>query len=67
MMWTKGITIGTGQAPVKNYQPMLRDIIINGKARPSFIISDRFKVDDAPQAYRDFDRRDEVTKAVIKF
>ncbi|MDW5562618.1 MAG: glutathione-independent formaldehyde dehydrogenase [Methanomassiliicoccus sp.] len=67
MMWTKGITIGTGQAPVKNYQPYLRDLIANGKAKPSFIVSDRISISEAAQAYQEFDKRDNITKAVIKF
>ena len=66
VMWQKGITIGTGQAPVKNYHILLRDLIVNGKAKPSFIVSDRVKIEDAPQAYREYDKRDELTKAVIK-
>jgi glutathione-independent formaldehyde dehydrogenase len=67
LMWKKGITIGTGQAPVKNYHIQLRDLIINDKAKPSFIVSDRIEIEDAPQTYRDFDKRDGLTKAVIKF
>jgi glutathione-independent formaldehyde dehydrogenase len=66
MMWMKGVSIGTGQAPAKNYQPYLRDMITNGKAKPSFIISDRIPISEASQAYREFDKRGDVTKAVIK-
>jgi glutathione-independent formaldehyde dehydrogenase len=46
---------------------MLRDLIVNGKAKPSFIVSDHIKIDQAPEAYKEFDQRDELTKAVIKF
>lgn len=66
-LWNNGVSIGTGQAPIKNYHNLLRDLIINGKARPSFIVSDRIGIDDAPDAYAEFDRRDEVIKPVIKF
>ncbi len=66
-LWTKGVTIMTGQAPVKNYHAYLRDLIISGKARPSFIVSDHIDIDQASQAYMAFDKRDEVTKAIIMF
>jgi glutathione-independent formaldehyde dehydrogenase len=35
-MWNKGVTIGQGQAPVKKHNVYLRDLIIAGKAKPSF-------------------------------
>lgn len=66
-IWTKGLTIGTGQTPVKKYSLMLRDLIIGGKAKPSFIVSKRISLDEAPDAYRQFDHREEgYTKVVIK-
>jgi glutathione-independent formaldehyde dehydrogenase len=66
-MWTKGITIGTGQTPVKLYHEQLRDLIIAGKAKPSFIVSDSISINDAPKYYQEFDKRDKVTKAIIRF
>lgn len=64
----KGITMGSGQAPVKKYNEYLRDLIINGKAKPSRIISHRIRIDDAPEAYDKFDKRIEgYTKVLIKF
>jgi glutathione-independent formaldehyde dehydrogenase len=56
-LWNKGITIGQGQAPVKRYNVYLRDLIIAGKAKPSFIISHRLPLTKAPEAYAHFDRR----------
>ncbi|MGH9692342.1 MAG: glutathione-independent formaldehyde dehydrogenase, partial [Candidatus Acidiferrales bacterium] len=35
----KAVTIGSGQAPVKKYNAYLRDLIINGRAKPSTIVS----------------------------
>jgi len=63
----KGLTVGTGQAPVKNYQRLLRDLIMAQKAKPSFIISDHITIDEAPETYAKFDERDRVIKAVIQF
>lgn len=66
-LWGKGITLKNGQTPVKEFHAFLRNLIIAGKAKPSFIVSDRVKIEDAPAAYKEFDKRDDVVKAVIKF
>jgi glutathione-independent formaldehyde dehydrogenase len=64
----KGITMGSGQAPVKKYNEYLRDLIVNGRAKPSRIVSHRIPIDQAPEAYDKFDRRiDGYTKVLIKF
>jgi glutathione-independent formaldehyde dehydrogenase len=64
----KGITMGSGQAPVKKYNEYLRDLIVNGRAKPSKIISHHIQIDQAPDAYEKFDRRiDGYTKVVIRF
>jgi glutathione-independent formaldehyde dehydrogenase len=64
----KGITIGTGQAPVKKYNEYLRDLIISGRAKPSRIVSHHIPIADAPQAYEKFDHREDgYTKVLIKF
>jgi glutathione-independent formaldehyde dehydrogenase len=69
--WNKGITIGMGQCPVRRYDHELRDLIIAGKAKPSFIVSHRISIDDAPDMYAKFDLRGEgegepYTKIIIK-
>jgi glutathione-independent formaldehyde dehydrogenase len=66
-LWSKGITLKTGQTPVKEFHIFLRNLIIAGRAKPSFIVTDRIPIDEAPQAYREFDKRDGLVKAVIKF
>lgn len=64
----KGVTIGTGQAPVKKYNEYLRDLIISGRAKPSLIVSHRINIGQAPDAYSKFDQRiDGYTKVVIRF
>jgi glutathione-independent formaldehyde dehydrogenase len=42
-------------------------LIFNGKAKPSFIVAERISIDEAPEAYSQFDKRDDVVKPVIKF
>jgi glutathione-independent formaldehyde dehydrogenase len=67
MYWFKGQHIGSGQAPVKKYNRQLRDLIAAGKAEPSFIVSHELPLDQAPEAYKHFDARDEGwTKVVLK-
>jgi glutathione-independent formaldehyde dehydrogenase len=64
----KGVTMGSGQAPVKKYNEYLRDLIVNGRAKPSQIVSHRIPIDEAPDAYDKFDKRIEgYTKILIKF
>jgi len=66
-IFDKAISIGTGQCPVKRYNAYLRDLIVSGKARPSFIVSHRVGLDEAPEAYHRFDqRRDGYTKVILK-
>jgi len=66
LMWFKGQTMGTGQAPVKKYNRALRDLIVGGKAKPSFIVSHEVSLDEAPTAYKSFDaRHDGWTKVVM--
>ena len=65
--WFKGQKIGTGQANVKAYNRKLRDLIAAGKARPSVIISHELGLDQAPEAYKNFDdRKNGWTKVVLK-
>ncbi|MGB9929269.1 MAG: alcohol dehydrogenase, partial [Methanosarcina sp.] len=67
-LWEKGLTVGTGQTPVKKVILMLRDLIIAGVAKPSFIISHKISIDESPDAYREFANRSEgFTKVIIKF
>jgi glutathione-independent formaldehyde dehydrogenase len=65
--WNKGLSVEMGQAPVKQYNVYLRDLIIAGLAKPSFIVSHRLPLEGAPEAYRKFDQRaDGYTKVVLK-
>ena len=67
LLWFKGQTVGTGQCNVKAYNRQLRDLISNGRAKPSFIVSHELPLKEAPKAYRHFDARDDGwTKVVLK-
>ncbi|MEU4264530.1 glutathione-independent formaldehyde dehydrogenase [Streptomyces sp. NPDC025273] len=63
----KGLRMGTGQANVKAYNRQLRDLIIAGRATPSFLVSQRLPLAEAPDAYQRFDRREDGwTKVLLK-
>jgi glutathione-independent formaldehyde dehydrogenase len=63
----KGHRTGMGQANVKRYNRQLRDMIIEGRATPSFVVSHDLGLDQAPDAYDKFDKRiDGYTKVVLK-
>ncbi|MDQ1714839.1 MAG: glutathione-independent formaldehyde dehydrogenase [Frankiaceae bacterium] len=64
--FSKGLRMGTGQAPVKRYNRQLRDLIIAGRATPGFIVSHELPLSQAPQGYDKFDRRvDGCTKVLL--
>jgi len=66
-LFEKGLRVGTGQANVKRYNRQLRDMITDGRATPSFVVSHVLPLEDAPVAYQKFDRRvDGYTKVILK-
>ena len=66
-LFEKGLRLGTGQCNVKNYNAYLRDMIISGRATPSFVVSHSVSLDEAPGAYKKFDQRvDGYTKVILK-
>ena len=65
--WMKGQRIATGQANVKSYNRQLCSLISTGKAHPSKIISHELSLEEAPEAYKHFDDRDNGwTKVILK-
>jgi threonine dehydrogenase-like Zn-dependent dehydrogenase len=65
--WFKGQSIGTGQANVKAYNRQLSRLIERDRVKPSWIVSHELPLDQAPQAYKNFDqRKDGWTKVVLK-
>ena len=63
----KGLTIKTGQTHVHKYLPRLLRYIETGEIDPSFVVTHRVSLDDAPQMYRTFrDKQDGCVKVVMK-
>jgi threonine dehydrogenase-like Zn-dependent dehydrogenase len=62
----RSLTIKTGQTHVQRYLKPLLELIQQGKIDPSFIITHRGRLDDAPAMYRTFrDKQDECVKVVL--
>ncbi|SCF02477.1 glutathione-independent formaldehyde dehydrogenase [Micromonospora haikouensis] len=63
----KGLRMGAGQANVKSYNEYLRNMIMAGRAKPSFVVSKELPLADAPEAYQRFDQREAgYSKVVLK-
>jgi len=63
----KGLTLTMGQTHVHRYMRPLLARIMQGAIDPTFIISHRLRLDDAPGAYRMWrDKQDGCTKIVLK-
>jgi threonine dehydrogenase-like Zn-dependent dehydrogenase len=63
----RSLTIRTGQCHVQRYMKPLLERIQKGEIDPSFVITHRTGLDDAPEMYRTFrDKRDECLKVVLK-
>jgi threonine dehydrogenase-like Zn-dependent dehydrogenase len=66
-LFAKGLTLRMGQTHVHKYMTLLMDKIRRGDIDPSFVISHRFSLDDAPEAYRIFrEKEDQCLKVVMK-
>lgn len=67
LYFQKGLTMGSGQTNVKAYNRQLCRLIHAGKANPSFLVSHRLPLSEAPEGYKHFDaREDGWTKVVLK-
>ena len=63
----KGLKLRMGQCHVQRYTRLLLDRIQRGEIDPSFVISHRVTLDDAPEMYRVFrDKQDECIKVVMR-
>ena len=52
--FSKGLTFKMGQTHVPKYMKPLMERVQRGDIDPSFLITHRVKLDDAPEAYREF-------------
>ena len=62
----KGLTMKTGQTHMMRYMKLLLDKVEKAEIDPSFVISHRVPLDQAPQMYKIFrDKKDNCTKVVL--
>jgi threonine dehydrogenase-like Zn-dependent dehydrogenase len=63
----RGLTIRSGQCHVQRYMRPLLELIESGSIDPSFVITHRMKLEDAPHGYDMFmHKEDECMKCVLK-
>lgn len=63
----KALTMKTGQTHMQKYLAPLLEKIEKGEIDPSFIITHKVKLEDAPKAYETFrDKKDGCIKVVVK-
>ena len=63
----KGLTLKMGQTHVHRYLPLLMQRIERGEIDPSFVITHRLRLEEAPDAYRTFrDKKDGCIKVVLR-
>ena len=65
--FSKGLTLRMGQTHVMRYMAALLERIRRGEIDPSFVITHRVTLEDAPNAYKMFrDKRDACVKVVMR-
>jgi threonine dehydrogenase-like Zn-dependent dehydrogenase len=65
--FAKGLTLKMGQTHMHKYLPGLLDRIARGEIDPSFLITHRVTLDDAPRMYQTFrEKQDECIKVVMR-
>ncbi len=63
----RSLTMKTGQTHVQKYMRPLLERVQKGEIDPSFVITHRMKLDEAPEGYKMFrDKEDECIKVVLK-
>ncbi|KAF5638070.1 formaldehyde dehydrogenase [Fusarium sp. NRRL 52700] len=63
--WIKGIRIQGGLVDIKGNIKALVELVKSGRARPGFLFSNEYSLEDAPIAYRRFEQWEE-TKVTLK-
>ena len=65
-LMNKGLTIKTGQTHVHRFVPELLDYVRQGKIDPSFVVTHRLPLTQAPYGYQIFrDKKDDCVKVVL--
>jgi glutathione-independent formaldehyde dehydrogenase len=66
-LFRKGIRVGFGRTDDVRYNVHLRDMIVSGRAKPSFVVSHHVSFEEVEAAYEKFDeRKDGYIKVVLQ-
>jgi threonine dehydrogenase-like Zn-dependent dehydrogenase len=66
-LFNKGLTIKTGQTHVQKYMKPLLERVQRGEIDPSFVITHRLPLEQAPEGYEVFkNKQDQCIKIVLK-
>jgi threonine dehydrogenase-like Zn-dependent dehydrogenase len=66
-LMNRSLTVRTGQCHVQRYMRPLLERIYAGEIDPSFVVSHRMPLDEAPRGYQIFrDKQEECNKVVLK-
>ena len=66
VLMNKGITIRTAQQPGQRYMPAMLDHVLKGELDPSFLVTHRMSLEEAPKGYELFkDKQDGCMRAVF--
>ncbi|MFD7893302.1 hypothetical protein ACFV3O_33815, partial [Streptomyces albidoflavus] len=66
-LFDKGVRVGFGRTHDRRYTRLLRDLILDGRAHPERVVTHHGTLDDAPDFYATFDRREDgMVKAVLR-
>jgi threonine dehydrogenase-like Zn-dependent dehydrogenase len=63
--FNKGLTLKMGQTHVQKYLPTLLGSIEEGKIDPSFVISHKLDINEAPNAYDQFNKEKDAWRKVV--
>ncbi|HEX5975654.1 MAG TPA: hypothetical protein VFY68_00175, partial [Nitrososphaeraceae archaeon] len=66
LLFNRNIQIKMGQCPVKKYNEQLLHLIEARRIDPTKIISHTMKLGQGPKGYESFDKKEDVTKIVLK-
>jgi threonine dehydrogenase-like Zn-dependent dehydrogenase len=66
-LMNRGLTVRTGQCHVQRYLRPLLERVANGDIDPSFVVTHRMSLSDAPRGYETFkNKEDDCVKVVLK-
>lgn len=64
--WLKGLSMKGGIAPIRKFQELLKTLIERDNAKPSFVFTKEFKIEDGAKAFKEFSDH-KLIKAVFRF